>query len=152
MPKSRFGQIFLEELVLTDRHSVGSRDDREWIDGARQAAEDLFKPKRDVAPAAAVTPTPNPPASAEQQQALRRPRILPIALAPSMSGVNAEPKPEGKSAIAEQRLPRLLPSQFGRVRTLTRYGMTPAQVAELYGVLIDEVEQIIGRSVSRGEL
>jgi hypothetical protein len=125
---------------------VRSRDDREWIDGARQAAEDLFKPKRDVAPATAVTPTPIPPASAEQQQALRRPRILPIALAPPMSGVNAEP------AVAKQRLPRLLPSQFGRVRTLTRYGMTPAQVAELYGVLIDEVEQIIGRSVSRGEL
>ena len=142
--------------MLTDRHSVGSRDDREWIDGARQAAEDLFKPKRDVAPAAAVTPTPNPPASAEQQQALRRPRILPIALAPPMSGVNAvpatEPKPEGKSAVAEQRMPRLLPSQFGRVRTLTRYVMTPAHVAELYGVLIDEVEQIIGRSVFRGEL
>ena len=142
--------------MLTDRHSVGSRDDREWIDGARQAAENLFKPKRDVAPAAVVTPTLNRPASAEQQQAPRRPRILPIALAPPMSGVNGEPatepKPEGKSAVAEQRMPRLLPSQFGRVRTLTRYGMTPAQVAELYGVLIDEVEQIIGRSVSRGEL
>jgi hypothetical protein len=133
---------------------VGSRDDREWIDGARQAAEDLFKPKRDVASAAAVTPTSNPLASAEQQQTLRRPRILPIALAPPMSGVNAEPatEPKEKSAVAEQRMPRLLPSQFGRVRTLTRYGMTPAQVAELYEVLIDEVEQIIGRSVSRGEL
>jgi len=30
--------------------------------------------------------------------------------------------------------------------------MTPAQVAELYGVLIDEVEQIIGHLVPRGEL
>jgi hypothetical protein len=142
--------------VLTNRHSVGDRDGRERIDGARQAAEDLFKPKRNGASAAAVTPTPNPPASAEQQQALRRPRILPIAFAPPMSGVNAEPatkpKPEGESAVAEQRMPRLLPSEFGRVRALTRYGMTPAQVAELYGVLIDEVEQIIGHSVSRGEL
>jgi hypothetical protein len=69
-----------------------------------------------------------------------------------MSGENAEPKPEMKSAIAKQRMPRLLPSQFGRVRALTRYGMTPAQVAELYGVLIAEVEQIISRPGSGGKL
>jgi hypothetical protein len=141
--------------VLTDRYSVGGRDDRERIDGARQAAEALFKPKRDVAPAAGVTPTLNSLASAEQQ-APRRPRIIPVQLAPPMSAVNAEPptepKPEGKNAVAEQRMPRILPSQFGRVRALTRYGMTRAQVAELYGVLIDEVERIISRPVFRGKL
>jgi hypothetical protein len=49
-------------------------------------------------------------------------------------------------------MPQILPSQFVRVRALTRYGMTRAQVAELYGVLIDEVEQIIGRPGSRGKL
>jgi hypothetical protein len=36
-------------------------------------------------------------------------------------------------------------SQFGRVRALASYGMTWAQVAELYGVGIDEIERIIGR-------
>jgi hypothetical protein len=30
-PKSQVEQIFLEQLALTDRHSVGSRDDRDWI-------------------------------------------------------------------------------------------------------------------------
>ncbi len=37
-------------------------------------------------------------------------------------------------------------SQFGRVRALTRYGMTRAQVAELHGVIVDEIEKIIRRS------
>ena len=36
-------------------------------------------------------------------------------------------------------------SQFGRVRTLTRYGMTKAQVADLYEVTIDEIDRIIRR-------
>ena len=35
------------------------------------------------------------------------------------------------------------PSQIGRVRTLTSYGMTPAQVAELYEVTVGEIERII---------
>jgi hypothetical protein len=34
-------------------------------------------------------------------------------------------------------------SQFGRVRALAGYGMTRTQVAELYGVGIDEVERIL---------
>jgi hypothetical protein len=77
---------------------------------------------------------------------------MPIQLAPPLSAVNTEPPNEGKGAVAEQRLPQILPSQFGRVRALTRYGMTRAQVAELYGVLTDEVEQIISRPGSRGKL
>ena len=36
-------------------------------------------------------------------------------------------------------------SQFGRVRALAGYGMTWAQVAELYGVTVDEIERIINR-------
>jgi hypothetical protein len=33
--------------------------------------------------------------------------------------------------------------QFGRIRALTSYGMTQAQVAELYGVSVDEIERIV---------
>ena len=35
--------------------------------------------------------------------------------------------------------------RHSRVRALTSYGMTGAQVAELYGVTIDKIEQIIRR-------
>jgi hypothetical protein len=39
-------------------------------------------------------------------------------------------------------------AQFGRVRALVDYGMTRTQVAELYGVGIDEVERIFSASGS----
>jgi plasmid maintenance system antidote protein VapI len=38
---------------------------------------------------------------------------------------------------------KILASQFGRIRALTSYGMTQAQVAELYGVRVDEIERIV---------
>jgi len=39
-------------------------------------------------------------------------------------------------------------SQFGRVRALASYGMTKAQVAELYGVTVQTIERIVGRPQS----
>jgi hypothetical protein len=138
--------------VSTVQHLGGGRDDRERVDGARQAAEDLFRPRRDVAPVAEITPAPNPPASSEEQPP-RRPRIIPIQPVTRTNAVgarpSAEPTPEVKSAIIQQRMPQVLASQFGRVRALTRYGMTGAQVAELYKVPIAEVERIISRPRSR---
>jgi hypothetical protein len=56
----------------------------------------------------------------------------------------AAPKQVRAPAIGRET--RQIPvSQFGRVRTLTKYGMTRAQVAELYGVIVDEIEKIIRR-------
>jgi len=65
-----------------------------------------------------------------------------------MGTAKVEPAPEPKRvrAAAIRRETREIPaSQFGRVRTLTKYGMTRAQVAELYGVIVDEIEKIIRR-------
>jgi hypothetical protein len=56
----------------------------------------------------------------------------------------AEPKQVRAAAIGREA--RGIPtSQFGRVRTLTKYGMTQAQVAELYEVTVREIELIISR-------
>ena len=66
-----------------------------------------------------------------------------------MDTAKVEPAAEPKQvrAPAIRREARDIPaSQFGRVRTLTKYGMTRAQVAELYGVTVQEIERIIGRS------
>ena len=66
-----------------------------------------------------------------------------------MGTAKVEPAPEPKRvrAAAIRRETREIPaSQFGRVRTLTKYGMTRAQVAELYGVIVDEIEKIIRRT------
>jgi hypothetical protein len=51
-----------------------------------------------------------------------------------------------RRTAAIRRETREIPaSQHGRVRALTNYGMTPEQVAELYGVTVDEIERIISR-------
>jgi DNA invertase Pin-like site-specific DNA recombinase len=64
-----------------------------------------------------------------------------------MSTVKVEPAAEPKlirRTAAIGRETREIPaSQYGRVRALTNYGMTQAQVAELYGVTVHEIEKII---------
>jgi len=54
----------------------------------------------------------------------------------------AEPKQIRRKAATKREIPA---SQFGRVRTLTKYGMTQAQVAELYGVTVQEIDWILRR-------
>ena len=56
-----------------------------------------------------------------------------------------EPKQRRRTAAIGRETREIPASQFGRVRTLTKYGMTQAQVAELYGVAVDEIERIISR-------
>jgi phosphopantetheinyl transferase len=50
-----------------------------------------------------------------------------------------------RRAAIRHETPEIPASQHGRVRALTSYGMTREQVAEHYGVTVDEVERIIGR-------
>ena len=59
----------------------------------------------------------------------------------------AVPKPLRRRARTRES--RKIPaSQFGRVRALATYGMTRAEVAELYGVSDEEIERIIRRANS----
>ena len=45
---------------------------------------------------------------------------------------------------AERQMPHAIPpSQFARIRALVKYGMTVVQVAEVYGVAVDDVERIL---------
>jgi hypothetical protein len=64
-----------------------------------------------------------------------------------MSTAKVEPAAELKQirrrATAKRETREIPVSQFGRVRTLTSYGMTRAQVAELYRVTVDEIQRII---------
>jgi hypothetical protein len=57
----------------------------------------------------------------------------------------AEPKRTRRKAVIRREIREIPASQFGRVRTLTKYGMTQAQVAELYGVTVHEIERVIRR-------
>jgi hypothetical protein len=47
------------------------------------------------------------------------------------------PEPQTTSEISR--------SQFARIRALAKYGMTVAQVAQVYGVAVDEIERILRR-------
>ncbi len=55
----------------------------------------------------------------------------------------AESKRIWQKATAKRETHEIPVSQFGRVRTLTSYGMTRARVAEFYGVNVDEIDRII---------
>jgi len=129
----------------TDWQTASVRNDRERINRTRQNAEDLFKPKQQPTRGDVLASTPNDAPSAEHQPR-RQPRIFAIPPVVPMNTAKVEPAaaPKQVRAPAIGRESRQIPvSQFGRVRTLTKYGMTRAQVAELYGVIVDEIERVI---------
>ena len=129
----------------TDWQTASARNDRERSNRTRQNAEDLFKPKPQTT--RADVPTAENDASSADHQPRRQPRIFAIPPVVPMSTTKVEPAAEPKQIrrkAIDKRGTREIPlSQFGRVRTLTSYGMTPAQVAELYGVTGDEIDRII---------
>jgi hypothetical protein len=134
--------------LLTEWQSAIDRNDRQRINSARQAAEDLFKPRQETTRADVAASAPNAASSAEHQPR-RQPRIFrippPVPLGAAKAEVPAEPKPLRRTAVIRRETREIPATQLGRVRTLTRYGMTRAQVAELYGVTVDEIERIIRR-------
>jgi hypothetical protein len=110
-------------------------DDRRHSKNARQAAEALFKQKR------ATTEQSFAETPALTGEPVRRPRVLAVSrTVTSPSQVEAVepiiPKP--------QETPKIPNSQFARIRAWRRYGMTTRQVAEVYGVAVDEIERILG--------
>ena len=111
------------------------RGDDPQITRAREAAEALFRPKRQlIEPSAPETP----PATVSLP---RKPRVLTIA---PPAPVHAER--EAPVSPKRQMTPKIPRSQFGRVRTWVKYGMTARQIAEVYGVAVDEVERIIRKA------
>jgi hypothetical protein len=61
----------------------------------------------------------------------------------------AEPKSTRPERSARRDTGAIPATQFGRVRALASYGMTQAQVAELYGVGVDEIERITQSNSTR---
>jgi hypothetical protein len=122
-----------EQIVLTQPQRTDPRDvDRERMAAARCAAEELFKPKPQ-APGETV-----PDARAPGEQPPRKPRILPVAPAVPVRAATAETPVRRKPPPA----PKIPASQFVRIRTWMKYGMTMADVAQVYGVAVEEVERI----------
>ena len=131
--------------MSTEWQTASVRNDRERINRARQNAEDLFKPKQLTTPSQMPISAPDDASSAEPQPR-RQPRIFAVPPVAPMNTAKVEPAAEPKKVqltAAVRRETRKIPaSQFGRVRTLTNYRMTHAQVAELYGVTVREIDRI----------
>lgn len=126
------------------RNTAASGNDH--LRRAREAAEAIFRPNearaalaRSKAPAATAIPEPSSHAA----------RHLPVQTHPltiekrrvDNPGTSSDEKPE----TSLKGLPR---SEHNRVRVLTTYGMTAAQVAALYDVTLGTIEKIISRPKS----
>ena len=123
----------LEQILISrQQQRRPGGDDREQITRARQAAEALFRSKPPVS-------GPSVPASAPADQSARKPRVLKI-----ISPVPVRHEERVTPAAPEPQTMRKIPrSQFVRIRTLVKYGMTVAQVAKVYGVDASEIARIL---------
>jgi len=123
-----------EEILLSRHHPHLRDDDRELIRRARQEAEALFAPKRQITEEVSDAP----PAD----QSARKPRVL--AISPTVP-IRPE-EAEAPVSSEPQTTPEIPRSQFARIRTLVKYGLSPAQVAEVYGVGVGAIESILRRA------
>ena len=100
-------------------------DDRERL---TKAAEALFTPKQSTKRGTATA-----------GKSVHKPRVLPSLPKTPVHREEMEP-PISPKPVTTVKIAR---SQFARIRTLVRYGMTARQVAEVYGVAVDEIERIL---------
>jgi hypothetical protein len=112
-------------------------DDRQQTTRARDEAEALFRPKRQV-----IDP-PVPEVAPPVDAAVRKPRVLPT-VAPPVPATHAEPAVP--VCVNQQVTHEIPPSQFARIRAWVAYGMTVPQVAEVCGVGVDEVERALRKA------
>jgi hypothetical protein len=121
---------------LSDR---SRQEHHEPTTSARQDAEALFRPKRQLAQEPAQEGA--PPAGVS----VRKPRVL--AISPPQPLHHGEP--ETPIRPEKQVTPEIPSSQFARIRAWAKYGMTARQVAEMYGVTVGEIEGIIRKGGQR---
>jgi hypothetical protein len=124
-----------QSLLSRYRQPHARGRDREQIARARQAAEALFTAKPQAEPPAAAELAPIEPP-------VRKPRMLQIS-GPALAERNEAPEtPSAAPAPSTREIPR---SEFPRIRTLVKYGMTAAQVAQVCGVGVAEIQRILSR-------
>jgi hypothetical protein len=126
------------EQLLPDRrqrpHSRG--DDRDRITRARQAAEALFAPKRPVTEQSVFDSSP----AADSRKA----RIL--ATSPQAPAPLKVEKAEPPVRLEQQARPEIPVSKFAHIRALVKYGMKPFQVAEVNGVAVGAIKDILRKA------
>jgi hypothetical protein len=137
---------------VAEWHSTDDPNNRDKINRARQAAEELFKPTQPSAERDVSAPVGNNSGPVDQDQR-RQPRIFampPRVPVSAEAKIPTEAKPAPRPAIPRRRRAVVPPSQFGRIRTLATYGMTQEQVADLYGATVDEIARILDYPLGSG--
>jgi hypothetical protein len=136
-------EFYLERRSVDEWQSADERNSREKTSRVRQAAEDLFKRAQPKADAEVTRPTSNVGLPSEQEPR-RQPRIFTVPPRPSPKVEPPVPaEPVRRRVVPKLSTRTVPPSQIGRVRALATYGMTPLQVAELYGVTVAEIDRIL---------
>jgi hypothetical protein len=106
-------------------------DDRERISRARQAAEALFR---------SVSAAPGPEFLTRPEEPTRKPRVLRVISPTAPITHEVVAAPVSPAPRATRAIPR---SQFARIRTWVKYGMTVSEVAEVYGAAVGDIERIL---------
>jgi hypothetical protein len=120
-------------LNSRQRQSHPRGEDRERITRARKVAEALFTSK----------PSTNPPSVPEVAAERRKPRVLQIVL-PKLD--DRSEASEVAPVTSESSARKIRRSEFARIRTWVKYGMTAVQVAQVYGVAITDIERILRKT------
>jgi len=94
----------------------------------------LFTPKRKIAEQSMRE------GAAPAAESVHKPRIL--AILPAAPVCHEEPE----APISPKQTSEIARSQFARIRTWVRYGVTVHQVAEVYGVAVGEIERILRKA------
>lgn len=110
------------------------REDRGRTVRAREAAEALFRPN----PTVAAPPVPDTP---PEDRFAHRPRVLPALPVPPPAPIAETP------AATQPEAPKEIPAlELARIRAWVTYGMTVREVAEMYGVPIEDVRRILRKA------
>lgn len=122
--------------MLSRQHQPEPRsDNRERITRARQAAEALFTPKPPVSTPPITQPGPADPST-------RKPRVLRVIPPTTPDRLDGPERPVAPAPPTVE----IPPSQIARIRTWVKYGMKVAQVAQVCGVPVREIERILGKA------
>src|SRR5579884_1205125 len=112
------------------------QNDRERITRAREAAEALFRPKRQDTQLSVSDPR----SSAEPAE--RKPRVLTASPPAPVRHAKAETPGNPEPPMP----PKIPASHLARIRAWLKYGMTIPQVAQIYGVAVREIERILRKA------
>lgn len=118
------------ERAATDKLTAYAAIETEQARHVREAAEAIFNPQQRTAVVEGQIVQSDAGAATKQQPG-RAPRIL------TVSQPQREPAAEPVAKIPA--------SKHGRIRALATYGMTIAQIADVYAVTESEIERIVGK-------